>query len=82
MKLGQYVRFREEKFGGAVFETRLEKVYTLHPTAAAVVVREIEAGRDEGAIPGRLREQFRDGGGVIAGEAAACIAALRRKGRA
>jgi hypothetical protein len=82
MKLGQYVKFREEKFGGAVFETRSEKkVYTLHSPAAAVV-REIEAGRDEGEIPGRLREQFRDGGGVIAGEAAAFIAALRRKGRA
>lgn len=81
MKLGQYVKFREEKFGGAVFETGSEKVYTLHPTAAAAV-REIEAGRDEGEIPGRSREQFRDGGGVIAGEAAAFIAALRRKGRA
>jgi hypothetical protein len=81
MKLGQYVKFREEKFGGAVFETRAGKLYTLNPEVAAVA-RESEAGRDEGDIPDRLREQFRDGGGVIAGEAAAFIAALRRKGRA
>ena len=49
MRLAKYVKFREEKFGGVLFETRSEKVYTLNPTAAAVV-REIEAGRDEREI--------------------------------
>ena len=79
MKLAQYVKFREEKFGGVVFETRSEKVYTLNPTAAAVV-REIEAGLDEHAIPGRLREHFRDDGGAIEREAVAFISELRQKG--
>ena len=40
----RHVKFREEKFGGVLFETRSEKVYTLTPTAAAVV-QEIAAGR-------------------------------------
>ena len=30
MKLTKYVKFREEKFGGVLFETRSEKVYTLN----------------------------------------------------
>jgi len=79
MKLAQYVKFREEKFGGVVFETRSEKVYTLNPTAAAVV-REIGTGIDEREIPGRLREHFRDGSGAIECEAAAFIAELGQKG--
>jgi hypothetical protein len=79
MKLAQYVKFREEKFGGVVFETRSEKVYTLNPTAAAVV-RQIEAGAAEGEIPDRLRERFHDNGTAITVEAAAFIAELRQKG--
>ena len=78
MKLANYVKFREEKFGGVIFETRSEKVYALNPTAAAVV-REIEAGRDEGDILQRLRECYRDSGGTIEREAAAFITDLRQK---
>ena len=79
MKLAQYVKFREEKFGGVLFETRSEKVYTLNPTATAVV-REIQAGIDESAISTRLKERFDDGRGTIEREAAAFIAELRQKG--
>lgn len=79
MKLAKYVKFREEKFGGVLFETRSEKVYTLNPTATAVV-REIQAGGDEHAIPGRLKDHFNDVGGAIEREAAAFIAELRKKG--
>ena len=78
MKLARYVKFREEKFGGVLFETRSEKVFTLNPTATAVV-REIQAGSAEGDIPGRLRERFRDNG-AIEREAQAFIAELRQKG--
>ena len=79
MKLAKYVKFREEKFGGVLFETRSEKVYTLNPTATAVV-REIQAGTDATVIPARLKERFNDGGGAIEREAAAFIAELRQKG--
>jgi hypothetical protein len=79
MKLAKYVKFREEKFGGVLFETRSEKVYTLNPTATAVV-REIQAGSDENSIPGRLKERFKDDGGTIEREAAAFITDLRQKG--
>jgi len=79
MKLAKYVKFREEKFGGVLFETRSEKVYTLNPTATAVV-REIQAGSHEGDIPGRLKERFRDEGGTIEREARAFLADLRQKG--
>ena len=37
MKLAPFVKFREEKFGAVLFETRSEKVYTLSPTGAAVL---------------------------------------------
>jgi hypothetical protein len=79
MKLAKYVKFREEKFGGVLFETRSEKVYTLNPTATAVV-REIQAGSDEGDIPPRLRARFQDDSGAIEREAAAFLAELRQKG--
>jgi hypothetical protein len=79
MKLPKYAKFREEKFGGVLFETRSERVFTLNSTAAAVV-REIQAGGDERAIIGRLQARFRDRGGAIEREAAAFLAELRQNG--
>jgi hypothetical protein len=79
MKLAKYVKFREEKFGGVLFETRSEKVYTLNPTATAVV-REIQGGSAERDIPARLKQQFRDESGAIEREAAIFITELRQKG--
>ena len=79
MRLAKYVKFREEKFGGVLFETRSEKVFTLNPTATAVV-REIQAGVDERDIPGRLKARFLDEGGAIEREAVAFITELRQKG--
>jgi Coenzyme PQQ synthesis protein D (PqqD) len=79
MQLAKYVKFREEKFGGVLFETRSEKVFTLNPTAAATV-REIEKGRNERDIAMRLKNRFRDSRGAIEREALAFIAALRQKG--
>ena len=58
MRLAKFVKFREEKFGGVLFETRSEKVFTLNPTAAAVV-REIQAGRPEHEIATRLKGALR-----------------------
>lgn len=81
MRLSKYVKFREEKFGGVLFETRFEKVFTLNPTATAVV-REIESGDDERAIVRRLKERFDDADGAIEREVTTFIAALREKGLA
>jgi hypothetical protein len=79
MHLAKFVKFREEKFGGVLFETRSEKVFTLNSTATAVV-REIEAGRDEAEIAARLKERFDDGDGALEREVTALIADLRQKG--
>ena len=79
MKLTQYVKFREEKFGGVLFETRSEKVFTLSPTATAIV-REIGAGGDEQAITARIRDQFDDRDGAIEREVRAFVADLRQRG--
>ncbi len=79
MRLAKYVRFREEKFGGVLFETRSEKVFTLNATGAAVV-REIAAGTGEGEIAGRLRGRYDDPRGVLDGEVAALVADLRTRG--
>ena len=79
MKLAKYVKFREEKFGAVLFETRSEKVFTLNPTATAVV-REIQAGSAELDIPALLKARYRDDGGAIEREAQAFIAELRQKG--
>ena len=79
MQLAKYVKFREEKFGGVLFETRSEKVFTLNPTAAAVV-REIQAGGDESAIMARLKDRFDDRDGAIEREVVAFLADLRQRG--
>jgi Coenzyme PQQ synthesis protein D (PqqD) len=79
MQLAKFVKFREEKFGGVLFETRSEKVFTLNPTATAVV-REINVGGSAREISTRLKERFHDPDGTIEREVAALIADLRQKG--
>jgi len=79
MRLSKYVKFREEKFGGVLFETRSEKVFTLNAVATAVV-REINAGADEKALVARLQERFEDRDGSIEREALVFVADLRQKG--
>ncbi|MEO8673992.1 MAG: PqqD family protein [Casimicrobiaceae bacterium] len=79
MRLAKYVKFREEKFGGVLFETRSEKVFTLNAVATAVI-REINAGADEKALVARLQERFDDRDGAIEREALAFVADLRQKG--
>lgn len=79
MKLAKYTKFREEKFGAVLFETRSEKVFTLNPTAAALV-REIRAGGDEKTIVERLQARFQAENGSIERETAAFIASLRQQG--
>ena len=79
MRLAKYVKFREEKFGGVLFETRSEKVYTLTPTAAAVV-QEISAGCPPDDIAPRLAERFSSKDGAIERDVEAFLADLRAKG--
>ncbi|HUN76390.1 MAG TPA: PqqD family protein [Steroidobacteraceae bacterium] len=79
MRLSKYTKFRQEKFGGVLFETRSEKVFSLNPTAAAVV-SEIGAGADERSILERLKGRFDDRDGAIEREAVEFIAELRQKG--
>lgn len=79
MQLANYVKFREEKFGGVLFETRSEKVFTLSPTAAAVV-RAINGGGDAREIAGRLRDRFDGPDEAIERDVAAFLSELREKG--
>jgi hypothetical protein len=79
MKLAPFVKFREEKFGAVLFETRSEKVYTLSPTGAAVV-REIVAGADSANLVEKLQAKFDDPSGKMAGEATSFLAQLKEKG--
>ena len=81
MKLAKFTKFREEKFGAVLFETRSEKVFTLNPSAAAVV-GEIKDGTcaDEADLLARLHARFRNGDGRIEREALDFIAELRSKG--
>ena len=64
MKLARFVKFRADKFGGVLFETRSEKVFTLNPTATAVI-REIESGASESELADRIKAQFDGDDGAI-----------------
>jgi len=79
MKLAPFVKFREEKFGAVLFETRSEKVYTLSPTGAAVV-REIVSGADAQSLVARLQKKYEDKTGKMAAEAQSFLADLKKKG--
>lgn len=79
MKLAPFVKFREEKFGAVLFETRSEKVYTLSPTGAAVV-REVIAGAESGTLVAKLKEKFEDPTGKMATEAESFLTELKEKG--
>ncbi len=79
VRLVKYAKYRQEKFGGVLFDTRSEKVYALNPTAAAIA-REIGAGCDESGLIARLSERFRDANGSIAREVRSFIANLRKLG--
>jgi hypothetical protein len=79
MKLAKYAKFRPEKFGGVLFETRSEKVYALNPTAAAIV-RELGACCDEPSLVRRMNDKFRDSGDSIEREVLAFTANLRAHG--
>ena len=79
MRLAKNVKFREEKFGGVLFETRSEKVYTLTPTAAAVV-KEVAQGRAPGEIAPVLAARFEADGKTIEREVNAFLAELTEKG--
>ncbi|MEK7232328.1 MAG: PqqD family protein [Elusimicrobiota bacterium] len=79
MKLAPFVKFREEKFGAVLFETRSEKVYTLSPTGAAVV-REVIAGAQAANLVAKLGEKFEDQTGKMATEAESFLAQLKDKG--
>jgi hypothetical protein len=79
MELAKYVKFREEQFGGVLFETQSEKVYTLNPAAAAVI-REIKAGTPADSIAARIRPHFKAPEGAIERDVQALFAELREKG--
>ena len=79
MKLAPFVKFREEKFGAVLFETRSEKVYTLSPTGAAVV-REVIAGAEASTLVAKLSEKFEDPTGKMAQEAESFLGQLKEKG--
>lgn len=79
MKLVKYAKYRQEKFGGVLFDTRSEKVFALNPTAAAIV-REIGTGCGEADLIARMKANFNDSGGDLEREAAAFIANLRKQG--
>lgn len=79
MQLAKFVKFREEQFGGVLFETKSEKVYTLTPTAAAVV-QQIQAGTAPDQIAPRLAERFTAAEGDIARDVQALLEDLRAKG--
>lgn len=79
MKLAPFVKFREERFGAVLFETRSEKVYTLSPTGAAVV-REIVAGVDSNALVESLKAKYEDATGNMEKEAIGFLGELKGKG--
>jgi len=79
MKLAPFVKFREEKFGAVLFETRSEKVYTLSPTGAAVV-RELIAGAGAETLVDKLKAKYEDPSGKMATEATSFLAQLKEKG--
>ncbi|GAA5265895.1 pyrroloquinoline quinone biosynthesis protein D [Acidiphilium sp. MT5] len=79
MQLAKHVKFREEQFGGVLFETQSEKVFTLNEGAAAIV-RELPKGGDAHAIAARLKSRYQDPSATIEADVAALLDDLHRRG--
>jgi len=79
MRLARYVKFRDEKFGGVLFETRSEKVFTLSPTAAAVM-HQIASGPPDADLAQSLARRYEAPPGAIQRDVAAFIAELKDRG--
>ena len=80
VRLSRHVRFRQERRGGLLFQTRSEKVFRLSPTGAAIV-RELSAGAaSEEDVVSRLKARFQDPDGAMEKQARAFLADLRRQG--
>lgn len=62
--LAKYVKYREEKFGGVLFETLKERVFSLNPTASEVV-KGLAAGKAVEEIVSGLREDYDDPDGAL-----------------
>lgn len=72
--LARFVKFREEKFGGVLFETRQERVFTLNATGTAIVKAIVSGAPD---VPGAVAAGFR---GTPTSEVESFVAALVAKG--
>jgi len=79
LKLVRYAKFRVEKFGGVLFETRSEKVFALNSTAAAIVAG-LGTGCDEHGLVARMNERFSDSSAAVELEVLAFVAKLREQG--
>lgn len=79
MKLAKYVKFRQEKFGGVLFETRSEQVFMLNETASAIV-QALEQVDDENAIIALLEDRFDGADGSIRQDTETLISDLRDQG--
>lgn len=80
MKLARFVKFREERFGGVLFETRAEKVFALNPTASAIVREIARDGCDQPGLSARLAERYSGSRAAIETEVTAFVADLRGRG--
>ena len=79
MKLAKYVKFRQEKFGGVLFETRSEQVFMLNETASAIV-QDLGEAEDENALIALLENEFSGADGSIRQDTETLIAGLREQG--
>jgi hypothetical protein len=80
MKLARYVKFREERFGGVLFETRSEKVFALNPTASAIVREIARDGCDESGLAARLAARYSGSRAAIETEVSQFVGDLRGRG--
>lgn len=79
MELARYVKFRDERFGGVLFETQGEKVFALNKTATAIL-HELLAGYETETIAEHLKGRFRDPAATITQDVASLIDQLHAKG--
>lgn len=79
MELARYVKFRDERFGGVLFETQGEKVFALNKTAAAIL-HELLAGYETETIAEHLKDRFRGSSATIAQDVASLVGQLHAKG--
>lgn len=79
MNLKKYVKIREEKFGGVLFDTLREKVFVTNKTGKDIL-QLVNENKNQEEIVGILKEKYNEESSIIEKDIISFIDGLKKDG--